>query len=273
MRTAFNTSILYLFVGWIAGIGSVIIWKGGENVPVADPAVVSHKPTLPVVAAKGVKPSAPTAANASGATTEDEALGQTSDTMRLEVPTATLKNLSRYLRFPPLDPENVFQPSRELIELFGLNEAQVTDVKRNIQSSFEELAKAETANATLCTDEQKGDYFKLKPIDSADQLRANFAKSMGESLGEAKGLAVASILTNSGIFSDFGSYPRVMYLDERKADDGSSYFMLTQQRIAEDLDESKRNYGSTSMFITKADIEKRFGGMYSKLAPKAAQKQ
>ena len=273
MRPAFNTSILSLFVGWIAGIGSVIIWKGGEKAAVADSAVVSHKPTLPVVSAKGVNPSAPVSTNANGATSEDESLGQTSDTMRLEIPTATLKSLSRYLRFPPWDPENVFQPSRELIELFGLTEAQVNDIKRNIQSSFDDLAKAETANAILCTDEQKGDYFKLKPIDSADQLRANFTKSMGESLGEATGLAVASILTNSGIFADFGSYPRVMYLDERKADDGASYFMLTQQRIAEDLDENKKNFGSTSMFITKADIEKRFGGIYAKLSPKAAQKQ
>jgi hypothetical protein len=172
-----------------------------------------------------------------------------------------------------LDPENVFQPSRELIELFGLTETQVKDIKRNIQSSFDDLAKAEAANAILCTDEQKGEYFKLKPIDSADQLRANFSKSMGESLGEAKGLAVASILTNSGIFADFGSYPRVMYLDERKSDDGSSYFMLTQQRIAEDLDENKKNFGSTSMYISKADIEKRFGGIYAKLSPKAAQKE
>ena len=46
-----------------------------------------------------------------------------------------------------------------------------------------------------------------------------------------------------------------------------------QQRIAEDLDENKKNFGSTSMFITKADIEKRFGGIYAKLSPKAAQKQ
>jgi len=146
-----------------------------------------------------------------------------------------------------------------LIQLFGLNEVQVTGVTESIRLAFEALAQAELLNVELCHDEEKGEYFKIKSIETSGQIKARFSDMIVAQLGDAKGLAVASILTNSGLFSDFGSYPRIMYLDERRADDGSPYFMLTQKRISDDLDEGRRDFGSHSMFMSEADIKKSAG--------------
>lgn len=187
------------------------------------------------------------------------------DRLNLDLPASALRDFSRYLRFPPLSQDNAFVPSDELIQLFGLSQGEVTGITQSIESAFEEMALAELSNTEVCRDEVKGEYFKIRPVESSGRLKQRFFDMIVEDLGSAKGLAVASILANSGLFSDFGSYPRIMYVDEKRADDGSSYFMLTQKRISDDLDEDRRDFGSHSMFMSKADINKRLGRLQEML--------
>jgi hypothetical protein len=180
----------------------------------------------------------------------------------LPVSSDVLTEFARYLRVTALSQNSIFEPSEDSVKLFSLSTGEHAAVKQALANAFAQLADAEAAAAMKVSDPEKGDYWKIPPLKSAAEMKNEFIDALKLAVGDARALALGSILSDSVLLGEFGAFPRAMYLEERIDGSGSKYFMLTQKRLADDLNEESFNFGSQSIFIPSSDVERRFARLY-----------
>jgi hypothetical protein len=139
--------------------------------------------------------------------------------------------------------------------------------KRDVEKTFERIRQNYTEEivkyAELKQDAQGGEYFYVPKLTNSESYKAELEKSLGQILGDERGLFVSAVAKNAPQFAMFGEYSQEIFFKEYNAPNSNeTAFALTTKLGHNELWKPRE----LAMRAKKADNDPLYKSLIAKFA-------